>query len=49
MAKQKKGEKKGEKKKPKVVFKILKVNLDAFKQAKEMIMIETILAFLDFS
>ena len=42
-------QKKGEKKKPKVAFKMLKVHLDAFKQAKEMITTEAKLAFLDFS
>ena len=41
--------KKDEKKKPKVTFKMLKVHLDAFKQAKEMIMTEAKLAFPDFS
>ena len=42
-------QKKGKKKKPKVAFKMLKVHLDAFKQAKEMIMTEVKLAFPDFS
>ena len=42
-------QKKGEKKKPKVAFKMLKVHFNAFKEAKEMIMTEAKLAFLDFS
>ena len=41
-------QKKGEKKKPRVVFKMLKVHLDAFKEAKEMIMTEAKLSFPDF-
>ena len=41
--------KKGEKKKTKVAFKISKVHLNAFKQAKEMIMTEAKLVFPDFS
>ena len=41
--------KKGEKKKPRIGFKMLKVHLDTFKQAKEMIMIKAKLAFPDFS
>ena len=42
-------QKKGEKKKPKVAFKLLKVHLDAFKEAKEVIMTEAKLAFTNFS
>ena len=42
-------QKQGEKKKSKVPFKMLKVHLDAFKEAKEMIMAEAKLAFPDFS
>ena len=42
-------QKKGEKKKPRVVFKMLKVHLDAFKEVKEMIMTKAKLAFPDFT
>ena len=42
-------QKKGETKKKRVAFKMLKVHLDAFKQAKEMIMNEAKLAFPDFT
>ena len=42
-------QKKGEKKKPRIAFKMLKVHLDAFKEAKEMIMTEAKLAFPDFT
>ena len=42
-------QKKGEEKKPKVAFKMVKVHLDAFKQATEMIMTEVKLAFPNFS
>ena len=40
---------KGEKKKPKVAFKMVKVHLNAFKEAKEMIMTKAKLAFPNFS
>ena len=42
-------QKTGGQKKPKIVFKMLKVHLEAFKQAKEIIMTEAKLAFPDFS
>ena len=42
-------QKKGEKKKPKVAFKILKVHLNEFKEAKEMIMTEAKLSLPDFT
>ena len=42
-------QKKGEKKKPRVAFKMLKVHLDAFKEAKQMIMTEAMLSFPDFT
>ena len=42
-------QKKDEKKKPKVACKILKVHLNACKEAKEMLMTEAKLAFLEFS
>ena len=42
-------QKKGEKNKKRVAFKMLKVHLDAFKQAKEMIMTKAKLAFPDFT
>ena len=42
-------QKKGEKKKPRVAFKMLKIHLHAFKEAKQMIMTEAMLSFPDFT